>query len=400
MSFQPIFLSKPGLICCAGQAFEPFFEAAVRGDQSGILPTTLHVGAKTHSFLVGRAPTPPPEAATKLLFLCTTALQQLRPTAEKALQRFGPQRVGLCLGSCDNGTEDSLPAHRSFFERGAWPQGYQLSLQSAARPAEYAARFLGLEGPVFSLATACASSASAIARGAELIAFGLCDAVVAGGVDIASEASLLGFWALEALSAEHSNPFSKNRKGINLGEGAAFFVLSREKLEEEAMVLAGYGESADAFHMTAPHPEGIGAAAAMQAALHHAGISPTEVAYVNLHGTGTRLNDSAEAKAMHAVFGKGQPPASSTKAVIGHTLGAAGALELALCWGVLHTGTLPPHCWDGVVDETLPALHLVKAQERLPAEKTHFRKARYCMNNSFAFGGCNLSLLMRRAEEL
>lgn len=405
----PLFLSKPGLLCCAGDSFEAFFAAAQRGDTRGIVPYNLEVGGKTWPFLVGRAH-PPPLGPSRLLSLCAAALQQLQPTVDEALRRFGPRNIGLCLGSCDNGSEASTPAHRAFFQQGAFPPGYALPMQGAARPAEFAARFLGIEGPVLALATACASSASAIIRGAQWVAAGLCEAVVVGGVDVASELALLGFAALEAVSPEVCNPFSKNRKGINLGEGAAFFVLSREKLGEEAggggVLFSGFAESADAHHMTAPHPEGAGAAAAMQAALQHAGLCPEEVGYVNLHGTATPLNDAAEAKAMVTVFGQKQPLASSTKPVTGHTLGAAGALELALCWGVVRGGRggrggsgdkdspLPLHCWDGVADETLPPLNFVG-----PCSCPYPPASPLCaMSNAFAFGGCNTSLILRRGD--
>jgi 3-oxoacyl-[acyl-carrier-protein] synthase-1 len=328
------------------------------------------------------------------------ALEQLRTQVEGAIGRLGADRIAVCVGSCDNGTEYSLPAHRSFFESGAFPEGYDLRLQGAAGPAEYAARYFGLSGPVLTTATACASSATAIIRAAELIRAGICDCALAGGADLVSDTVLLGFQALEALSGEPANPFSKNRRGINLGEGAAFFLLSGEKPEgAPGIFLAGYGENADACHMTAPHPEGRGAAAAMEGALASAGIGPGETGYVNLHGTGTPLNDRMEAQAMRRVFGGGQPLASSTKPITGHTLGAAGALELALCYMVLEracggtkSGAVPPHCWDGVRDEELPPL-------RLAMEADREAEIRYAMSNSFAFGGCNVSLILGSAPQ-
>jgi 3-oxoacyl-[acyl-carrier-protein] synthase-1 len=349
---------------------------------------------------------------TRLPGLCAAALEQIRPAVERALGRWGPERIGVCTGSCDNGTEWSLPAHRIFLETGAFPGTYDLHAQGAAAPAEYSAAFFGLRGPVLALATACASSATAIIRGAELIRSRICDAVIAGGADIASDMVLLGFTALEAVSPEPCNPFSKNRRGINLGEGAAFFVLSREKLEEPGIVLAGYGESADGHHLTAPHPEGTGAAKAMEEALAQGSLKPGDISYVNLHGTGTALNDRAEALAMRRIFGDKQPPAGSSKPITGHTLGAAGALELALCWGVLNTPeALPPHCWDGVQDPELPVLRLTgpagipAAPEKTSGTATPERqplaapeKIHYCMSNSFAFGGCNVSLILGREK--
>jgi 3-oxoacyl-[acyl-carrier-protein] synthase-1 len=401
----PVFVSRPGLICCAGPNAGTFFDAALRGDRRGIVTVTVPGAPAARPFLAGRiAGLPGSLPGTRLTDIVQAALEQLRPQAAKAADRWGADRVAVCAGSCDNGSEWSLPAHRVYFDRGAFPPDYDLRLQSASGPAEYAARMLGLSGPVLGIATACASSATAIIRAAEMIRAGVCDAALAGGADLASDTVLLGFSALEAVSPEPSNPFSKNRKGVNLGEGAAFFMLSREPLEEgPAIQLSGYGESADAHHITAPHPQGKGAAKAMEDAIARAGIGPEDIGYVNLHGTGTPLNDRMEAQAMAVVFGAAPPPASSTKPVTGHTLGAAGALELALCRMVLETAAedtesaagksggipLPVHCWDGIRDEELPPLRLAG-----PADRG--TKIRYCMSNSFAFGGCNVSLVLGR----
>jgi 3-oxoacyl-[acyl-carrier-protein] synthase-1 len=215
---------------------------------------------------------------------------------------------------------------------------------------------------------------------------GLCSAVIAGGADVVSQTVLAGFYALEAVSNELTNPFSKNRKGINLGEGAAFFLL--DFIEDSGVELLGAGESADAHHMTAPGVDGAGPAKAMKAALLDAGIKPDKIGYINLHGTGTPLNDKAESLAMETVFAPA-PPISSTKPITGHTLGAAGALEAAICWMVI-TGKrgLPVHCWDGVRDEEISVLPTGETVE-VPS---------LCMSNSFAFGGCNVSLILGRSS--
>jgi 3-oxoacyl-[acyl-carrier-protein] synthase-1 len=334
--------------------------------------------------------------------IADAALEQIRSEVERVVAAYGPSRVGVCVGSCDNGSERSLNAHEVYAATGRFPENYTLRYQGAAYPAEYIAGRFALTGPALAVSTACASGAGAIIAGAELIQGNLCDAVIAGGVDVVSKTVLFGFDALEAVSDAPCNPFSKNRKGITLGEGAAFFVLSREPLGPP-ITLLGAGESADAYHITAPHPEGRGAVRAMQEALAAAGITPGAVGYVNLHGTGTPLNDAAEALAMAAVFpdAAAGPPVSSTKALTGHTLGAAGALELALCWLALSRsmenppGTagirLPVHRWDGVYDETLPALRFVSAH-------TAVEDLKVCMSNSFAFGGCNVSLIIGKED--
>ena len=180
---------------------------------------------------------------------------------------------------------------------------------------------------------------------AEMIKAGLADAAVVGGIDIASDTTLIGFSALEAVSSEITNPFSKNRHGITLGDGAAFFVLTKEPVVEcprsgciettGNVRLLGWGESADAYHMTSPDPSGAGAEKAIRRAMENAGIEAKDVGYINLHGTGTKFNDSMEGKAVASIFGEKTVPVSTTKPVTGHTLGAAAALEAAICWKAL-----------------------------------------------------------------
>jgi 3-oxoacyl-[acyl-carrier-protein] synthase-1 len=266
------------------------------------------------------------------------------------------------------------------------PQDYTQYFHSASFSAELIALKFGVSGPAFTVTTACASGASAIMRGAELIQAGYCDAVIAGGADAVTDYILAGFHSLEVLSDDLSNPFSKNRKGINLGEGAAFFLLEAEK--NSGVELLGAGESVDAYHMTAPTEDGIGPANAMKAALIDARIDSGQIGYVNFHGTGTVLNDRTEALAMNTMFNGSPPQASSTKPITGHTLGAAGALEAAICWMVLDERRgLPVHCWDGIMDEEIPI-----SPVRSPGQE----KPSICMSNSFGFGGCNASLILAR----
>jgi 3-oxoacyl-[acyl-carrier-protein] synthase-1 len=381
-----IFLSTPGLICCAGQNSDELYESCLKGYQGGI---TSYKG-----FPVGLIPKMPEPATcaknTRLLRIIDVALEQIRAEIENAVAAYSPEKIGVCLGTCDNGSELSLAAHREFCEKGVFPKDYSLRFQSPSFPAEYISNKFGLKGPVFTIATACASSATAIVRGAELMRAGLCSAVIAGGADIVSDTALTGFSSLEAVSDSLCNPFSKNRKGINLGEGAAFFLLDFAKTVD-GIELLGTGESADAYHMTAPGEDGAGPARAMKAAILDAGIRPEDIGYVNLHGTGTLHNDKPEALAMTAVFdppsATGCPPSSSTKPITGHTLGAAGAIEAAICRMILSERKgLPVHCWDGARDEEFPALPL-DIRDGTPS---------ICMSNSFAFGGCNVSLIIGR----
>jgi 3-oxoacyl-[acyl-carrier-protein] synthase-1 len=408
-----VYLSPPGLVCCAGQNREELYRAALAGYRGGFISKASSVpqrpgeSRRDGPALPGQNASPDgdgfpaglvflPAAGHgaagggrgKIFRLLDAALEQIRIYVEAAVEQYGPERIGVCLGSCDNGSEASLDAHRIFIQTGKFPSDYSLRFQGAALPAEYTAGKFGLSGPVLTTATACASGASAIVRAAELIRSGICGAVVAGGVDIVSDTVFLGFRSLEALSPGLANPFSKNRDGINLGEGAAFFLLNSEDFGIE---LLGAGESADGYHMTAPGKDGAGAAAAMKKALFNAELTPEAIGYVNLHGTGTALNDIAEAIAMKTVFGENIPPASSTKPVTGHTLGAAGAIEAALCWMTLNGGGIPVHCWDGERDGDMPVIPLAVPGERL-------RPGSACMTNSFAFGGCNVSLVLGRSS--
>jgi len=328
----------------------------------------------------------------KFYRIINAALEQLSPAVEKAISKYGKEKIGVCLGSCDNGSEATLEAHKAFIEKNAFPKDYSIHFQNASLPAEFISRKFGLGGPAFTIATACASGASAIVRGAELIRCGYCDAVIAGGADIVSESVSSGFYALEAVSHSLTNPFSKNRNGINFGEGAAFFLLDSDAIS--GVELLGAGESSDAHHMTAPTPDGAGPANAMKTALKDAGIQSAQIDYVNLHGTGTPLNDETESLALKEVFGDTFPFASSTKPVTGHTLGAAGALEAAICWMVLaEQKGLPMHCWDGVKDGETPFRPVAASDQK------RFVSASICMSNNYAFGGCNVSLIMGRKSQ-
>jgi 3-oxoacyl-[acyl-carrier-protein] synthase-1 len=247
-------------------------------------------------------------------------------------------------------------------------------------------RELGVAGPAYAISTACSSGAKALATGARLLRSGQVDAVVAGGVDALSGFTIAGFSALDAVSAERCNPLSANRRGINIGEGAALFLMGRDA---GPVRLSGWGESADAHHMSAPEPSGRGAAEAMQRALARAGVAAGDVDYVNLHGTATEQNDAMESLAVERVLGR-DVPVSSTKPLTGHALAAAGAIEAAFAWHALVDnpfGRLPVHWWDGAADPVLPPLRVVAPGFALG------RPARHVLSNSFAFGGSNASLL-------
>jgi 3-oxoacyl-[acyl-carrier-protein] synthase-1 len=313
-------------------------------------------------------------------------LTPLLPEIERAIGKFGAHRVGVILGTSTSGIERSEVALRERVETGAWPEGYRFERQELGDPSAFIAAAVGAKGPFYSISTACTSGAKALASAARLLRLGLCDAVIAGGVDTLCGLTLNGFSVLESLASERCNPFSVNRGGINIGEGGALFLLTREEAE---IRLAGWGESADAHHLSAPDPEGHGARLAIDQALARAGIAAADISYLNLHGTATRLNDAMEARVTHEVFGS-DLACSSTKALTGHMLGAAGSNEAAFIAMALSRGEAPPHVWDGEADPALAALHLADGIGETV-------ERRYMMSCSYAFGGNNAALILARA---
>jgi 3-oxoacyl-[acyl-carrier-protein] synthase-1 len=315
--------------------------------------------------------------------LLAAALEQVRPAVDAALARHGAARVGIVLGTSTSGIAEGERALAAQLAQGALPAGYDYRQQEISSPSEYLRRALGVRGPAWTVSTACTSSAKVFASARRLIQSGLCDAVITGGVDSVCRLTLNGFAALESVSQGLCNPFSRNRDGINIGEGAAIFLMSREP---GPVALLGVGESSDAYHISGPDPEGKGAETALRQALGQAGV--TQVDYLNLHGTATVLNDAMESQVVARVLG--EVPCSSTKPLVGHTLGAAGATEAAFCWMLL-TGEgpagLPPHVWDGVADPSLARLNLCSVGYAP-------RACRVVASNSFAFGGNNACLVL------
>jgi len=322
--------------------------------------------------------------------LALAAAQQIRSEIDLAMARFGAERVGIVIGTSTSGIAEGEAALRRHARTGKLPACFHYGQQELASPAAFLATVLDTRGPAFVHSSACASSAKALASAARLILMNLCDAVIAGGVDSLCAFTVAGFAALESVSLRRCNPLSRNRDGINIGEGAALFLVSREPA---AVSLRGWGESSDGYHVSSPDPGGVGARRAMEQALARAGVAATEIDYINLHGTATLQNDAMEARLVHALFGEAVA-VSSTKAMTGHALGAAGAIEAGLCWLAMQddnpSGRLPPHLWDGEHDPALPVLQLAERGSTIG------RHLRWSVSNSFAFGGANATLVMRR----
>ena len=401
-----LYLSKPGVISCAGNNIDELWKSVTTGNQSGIKKVTACDGLEYIAARVDEANLKPSGARheMRIMRIENAALEQIKDDVEAVIQHYGADRVAVCVGSCDNGTELSMISHTKYFKEGAFPKEYTLEIQGADYASTFVAEKFGIKGPVNTFSTACSSSAGAIIKAAEIVMAGIADAVVAGGIDIASDTTLIGFSALEAVSSEITNPFSKNRHGITLGDGASFFVVSREPLSSEVastglttVKLLGWGESSDAYHMTSPDPSGAGAQKAICRAIKSAGISASDVGYINLHGTGTKLNDSMEAKAVAAAMEGYNVPVSTTKTVTGHTLGAAAALEAAVCWKALVENNgkndniiLPVQVWDGERDEDFPQLNIIDNKTNTNVKGP----LKVCLSNSFAFGGANACLVL------
>lgn len=401
---RPLYINDFSFHCILGSDKALVFEKLSKGERGIFTPYDV-AGVMRPAATIDQESLPPvsdKKFDNRVNRLSQASLKNIDATVRKAVELFGPNRVGLFLGSCDNGSEASIAALRCFKETGTFPEGYVLDYQRADFPARFITERFGITGMTSVHSTACASSASAFVSARNNLYAGNCDVAIVGGVDIASLSVILGFASLEAMSDRPTNPFSANRSGLTLGDASVFFVVTREPCAElctpecRGLKVVGFGESADADHITAPRADGEGAYQAMKAALDDARINASEIGYVNLHGTGTELNDAMESRAVNRLFGEANHenvPVSSTKALTGHTLGAAGALEVAFCCLALlsrdgeNNCTLPVHLFDGVVDPGLPPVHLVKI-----GEKTNNFK--YCMSNSFAFGGCNVSLII------
>lgn len=384
-------LSRPAVVCPLGDDPATIAEALFAG-RRGLVDDDAYTPGR--QLPLGRVTTALPDSRDWPLAhrsrnnrLLAAALERLAPTLAAFRQRRPEARIGVILGTSTSGigeTEAALAAHQ---RDGKWPASFRYQRHEIGASARFVAERLGLSGPAYTLSTACTSSARALASAKRLLAAGACDAVIAGGADSLCGLTVNGFAALDALSDAPCLPFSAHRDGINLGEAAALFLVTAET---GGIQLSGYGETSDAYHISAPRPDGQGAIAAMQAALAMARLPASAIDYLNLHGTATRQNDSMEALAVSRLFGESLA-CSSTKALTGHTLGACGALEAAFCWLTLDSGRLPCHVNDGRPDPELPPLNYVT-----PAVADTPRDCTRVLSNAFAFGGNNAALLLER----
>ncbi|WP_086202551.1 beta-ketoacyl-[acyl-carrier-protein] synthase family protein [Acinetobacter silvestris] len=349
---------------------------------SGLIPEkSVWVGA-FQADLIEQVPEVLQSVDSRNLRFALTALQKIEPEIQQYVQNFERSRLAIVLGTSTSGIADNEPVLAEYFKGNPEVQVYQHK-QEMGCLSKAVQQYLGWEGLAYTISTACSSGAKTFAAGQRLINAGLADAVLVGGVDTLCKLTLNGFNSLESLSNDICRPCGQQRDGINIGEAAALFLLSKENAD---VMLLATGESMDAWHISAPHPEGQGAAEAMRKALMMAEVHSSEIGYLNMHGTATLQNDAMEVKAVRQVFQDFNVPLSSTKHQTGHCLGAAGAIEAFICMQVLRDQSWLPLHHQGVLDAELDDLNYVEIAQL-------DQSIDYVMSNSFAFGGSNISLI-------
>jgi len=308
-----------------------------------------------------------------------------------ARRKYGVDRVGVFMATSTSGILETERAYRRRDARtGALPADFHYAqTQNTYSLADFVQRYFGLQGPSFVVSSACSSSAKVFGNAARMMAAGICDAALVGGVDTLCFTTLYGFHSLGLTSRAPCRPYDVRREGISIGEGAGFALLEKTADADDSpgLRLLGVGESCDAYHMSTPHPEGLGAKLAMLAALDSARCGPDDIDYINLHGTATRSNDASEDQAVFEVFG-GDIPCSSTKGSTGHLLGAAGITEAIISLLAIEHGLLPGSAHTEVVDPQL------RCNYRIESCNASLHRV---LTNSFGFGGSNCSLILGSA---
>ena len=391
----PLLLSAYTATTCLGRGLDATREA-LRNGRSGLVPCAFEtVQLDTWMGEVAAVDTEKlPEALAEYDCRNNRLTQMGLETdgfadrVREAIARYGKTRVGVFLGTSTAGIlQTELAYRRRDPETGALPDDFHYrTTHNSFSLAEFTRDYFGLEGMAMAISTACSSSAKVFAAAARQLELGTIDAAIVGGVDTLCLTTLYGFASLQLTSPTPCRPYDIARDGISVGEGAAFALLERapDKPPAGSILLLGTGESSDAYHMSAPHPEGLGARMAMAAALRSAHLSAADIDYISLHGTATPANDAAEGKAVAALFAN-QVPCSSTKGATGHTLGAAGAVEAIICALALQHDLLPGSPNTENLDPTIPLQYLTQSRSG---------KVRHALSNSFGFGGSNCSLVL------
>jgi 3-oxoacyl-[acyl-carrier-protein] synthase-1 len=319
----------------------------------------------------------------------TLAQDGFAQAVEAAIERVGAHRVGVFLGTSTSGILTSEQAYRHRDPvTGALPPGLDYRhTQNTFSLAHFVRQYFGLQGPASVVSTACSSSAKVFGVAQRMMACGLIDVAIVGGVDSLCLTTLYGFNSLQLISRNPCKPFDAHRDGITIGEAGGFALVERADAATKGDILVtGVGESSDAHHMSAPHPQGLGAQMAMRAGLQMAGLQPADIDYIALHGTSTPSNDAAENKAVSALFGD-QTPCSSIKGHTGHTLGAAGAVNALVCALALQHDFAPAGAGTQELDPALSCNYLLRNLSK---------PMRHVLSNAFGFGGSNCSLVLSK----
>lgn len=389
---EPLSISRYTVTSCLGIGV-PAHERALGAGRSGLAPNDFP-GCDIPTW-IGRVSDqdllPLPEAFSAFDSrnnrLAWTGLQADGFASEviASIGHLDQSRVGVIVGTSTSSIGETEAAYACLDEHGEFPERFaKPRVHNPHSPGDFVAHALGIQGPAMTISTACSSSAKVFAAAARWLHLDLVDAVLVGGVDSLCLSVLYGFHSLQLVSPSPCRPFDVERSGINIGEAAGFALLTRADQQGGVPQLLGFGESSDAHHMSSPHPQGLGALLAARSALELAGIDATQVDYVNLHGTGTRHNDTIEGRAMRELFPDGVP-ASSTKGWTGHTLGAAGIVEAVICLIAMRTGLLPG---------TINTANLDPACEFRVITENTVAGVRIAMSNSYGFGGNNCSLVL------
>ncbi|MCC4785436.1 beta-ketoacyl-[acyl-carrier-protein] synthase II [Vibrio splendidus] len=393
---MPIYIQDCGFHSALGSSVADIHGSLKGARESNMVEVSDMLNDGKHTIVgkvAGKLPEIPPDLtqyATRNNQLALSALNQIKDSIKQAKSQFGADRIAVVIGTSTSGISDGEAAFKHKLAHGEFPEHYHYSKQELGNTSEFVSQHCALTGPSYAISTACSSSGRVFLTAQRLLDSGMADAVLVGGVDTLCKLTLNGFHGLEALSTTHCKPFSATRDGINIGEAAAFMLLSKAKLvgvnttpNTSNIALLGCGDSSDAHHISAPHPEGNGAEQAMIKALDSAQLQAEDIGYINAHGTATPLNDSMESKAIHRIFAN-KVPVSSTKPLTGHTLGAASAIEAAIAWHILKYDLPLPlqKCQDKAEDIEID---LVNCSQKL--------KVKNILSNSFAFGGNNISLI-------
>jgi len=387
-----ICLKDFGVVCAIGQSKQEVFDSLL-ANKSGL--RIDHDFPIEEPQFVGRVEFDPATISESIDThnnqLAYLAYQQIQSTLSPLFEKYGHDRIAVVIGTSTAGTLEAEQARKELLKQHTFPESFHYQVQEMAAPSQFIANLCSAKGPVYSISTACSSSGKALVSAQALLDAHLADVVIAGGVDSLTRLTINGFNALASISSSTCSPFSANRDGINIGEAAALFVMTKDN---DGIQLLGTGETSDAYHISAPSPDGEGAYKAMKMALDNAHLKGEEIDYVNLHGTGTIKNDGMEAKAMHDACGS-RVLCSSTKHLTGHTLGAAGALEIGFCWLLLsdynNQGLVPMNKANTIKDPILADISLCDGR--------FVENINYCMSNSFAFGGNNFSAVIGKHHE-